>query len=84
MVLTKYHPYSLELLELAFGKPNGFGQQWSGKNIYCHYNTDPTKRPLWAWIRFTDKLLDEQFNIEKRAKEKDAKELEQKRAFSKF
>ena len=87
MVVTEYHPYTLELLELAFGKPNGFGKQWSGKNIYCHYNTEYTdkgKRPNWSWIRFTDKLLDEQFNIEKEAKLKANKELEQKRAISKF
>jgi hypothetical protein len=87
MVLTEYHPYTLDLLELAFGKPNGFGKQWSGKNIYCYYNTDPTdegKRPNWAWIRFIDKILDEQFKIEEEEKLKAEKKSEQKRAISKF
>ncbi len=36
------------------------------------------------FIAFIDKLLDEQFNIEKESKLKAAKELEQKRAISKF
>lgn len=86
-VITEFHPYTLELLKLAFGEPNGFGNQWSGKNIYCHYNTEPVekgKKPNWSWICFTDKLLDEQFKIEEEAKLKAKKELEQKRAISKF
>jgi hypothetical protein len=86
-VITEYHPYTYELLKLAFGEPNGFGKQWSGDNIYCFYTTPPSdkgKRPDWAWIRFIDKLLDEQFNIEKQEKLKAEKELEQKRAISKF
>lgn len=87
MVVTEYHSYTLELLKLAFGEPNGFGSQWSGKNIYCQYNTEYTdkgKKPNWSWIIFTDKLLDEQFNIEEEAELKAAKELERKRAISKF
>ncbi len=87
LVVTEYKPYTLELLKLAFGEPNGFGNQWSGKNIYCYYHTSHAaegKRPDWSWIRFSDKLLSEQFDIEKRAKEEEAKKLEQKRVFSKF
>jgi DNA/RNA endonuclease G (NUC1) len=86
-VVTEYKPYTLELLKLAFGEPNGFWNQWSGKNIYCHYIQDFNhigKTPDWAKIVFTNKLLDEQFNIEKEAKFKADKELEQKRAISKF
>ena len=86
-VITEYHPYTYELLKLAYGEPNGFGKQWSGENIYCFYTIPPVdngKKPDWAWIRFIDKLLDEQFNIEKESKLKAAKELEQKSAISKF
>jgi hypothetical protein len=86
-VVLEYHPYTLELLELAYGKPNGFWKQWSGKNIYCYYHAEPTlndKRPNWSTIEFVDKLLDEQFTIEKEAKLKADKELEIKRAIKKF
>ena len=86
-IVTEFKPYILELLKLAFGEPNGFGNQWSGKNIYCHYNTeylDNSKKNNWSRIRFTDKLLDEQFEIEKKEKLKADKELKQKKAISEF
>lgn len=86
-IITEYKPYTLELLKLAFGEPNGFWNQWSSNNIWCNYITEPsekTKKPNWAWIKFTDKLLDEQFEIEKNAKLKADKELKQKRAISEF
>ena len=87
LIVTEFKPYTLELLKLAFGEPNGFWNQWSGKNIWCNYITEPTeegKTPNWSWIKFTDKLLDEQFEIEKKAKLKADKELKQKKAISEF
>jgi hypothetical protein len=86
MVVCEYRPSTLALLKTVYGEPNGFWDQWSGKNIYCHYNTpySEDKKPNFSWIRFTDKLLENEFDEENSIKEKAEKEKEQRRVNSKF
>ncbi len=85
-VVSEYSPSTFVTLKRVFGEPTSFGFQWSGKNIYCHY-LEPSYlygKPVITTIKFTDKLLDIQFDEENYIREKAEKEKEQKRVNSKF
>lgn len=90
-VIVEFRFETFDLMKLAYGdtwndKASSYNASWSSKNVFCSLNAliEKNKKTDISIIDYVDRLLDEEFQIEKRAKEKAEFIIKQRKAASEF
>jgi hypothetical protein len=92
-VVTEYSQDTFDLMKLAYGEPlmgktsDSPFSSWEVKNIYCffyrnHINSTLQKRI--SIIKYTDMIIEEQYELVEKEKEKEKQKEKQKKAISEF
>ena len=86
-VVTEFRLETYELMKLAYGNSllgeSSITANWFTKKIFCSLNATSPK-PDITIITYTDRYIDDQFDLENRIKEKEELKLKQSKAISEF